>query len=358
MNSNRPIGIIKKITLLILISIPFILLFKLSQYPAPLFPITFLMILVPLFFYIFQYYKMKIDGDFRPLYVSIFYIFLYYLSVILLFIENVRWSLSIVVIIYIVIHFVAYFIFIYILSRHKRWIIINGVFARAIYIKKEYRNRCVYSVEIFRDIISMLTKIAKSDGVVSTKEASFISSMIDEFMEIYRDENGTKREVINLRRELIERYKSTKDNNITIESYSYALAHHSHYQRVKVLQELVDIAYLDGLTREKEKMIYTIGDIFRFDKPQIYRYMTGYSNSEGKERDIYEYSYIKLDSYHILGVKRSDDLATIKRKYRKLVKEYHPDTLKGMGASENEILIAKEKMQELNDAYDVIKKTI
>jgi DnaJ like chaperone protein len=186
----------------------------------------------------------------------------------------------------------------------------------------------------------MLTKIAKSDGVVSTKEASFISSMIDEFMEIYRDKNGTKREIINLRRELIERYKSTKDNNITIESYSYALAHHSHYQRVKVLQELVDIAYLDGLTREKEKMIYTVGDIFRFDKPQIYRYMTGYSNSEGEERDIYEYSYIKLDSYHILGVKRSDDLATIKRKYRKLVKEYHPDTLKGMGASENEILIA------------------
>ena len=348
MKSNRPIGIIKKFFLLIVSFIPFVLLTYLSQYPAPLTAISFLMILVPSVFYSFQYYKMKIDGNFNHLYISIFYIFIYYLAVALLFIENIRLSLSILVIIYIVIHFVAYFIFIYILSRHKEWVIINGVFAKTVYIKKRYRMRFIYNIDIFKDIISMLTKIAKSDGVVSTQEASYISSIIDEFIDIYKTEKRTKDDVVILRKELILQYKDVKDSDKQIEIYSYSLAHHSHFQRVKVLQELINMAYIDGFTKEKEDMICVVGDIFRFEKSQIERYITGES------RDIIYDNQLEL--YNILGVKSSDNFEIVKRKYRKLVKEYHPDTLKGRGLSEDEILIAKEKMQELNEAYETIKK--
>ena len=348
MKSNRPIGIIKQFFLLILTLIPFILLIYLSQYPAPIIAILFLMILVPLAFYIFQYYKMKIDGNFNHLYISIFYIFIYYLAVSLLFTENIRLSLSLLVIIYIVIHFVAYFAFIYLISRHKEWIIINGIFAKKVYIKKKYRMKFIYSVDIFKDIISMLTKIAKSDGVVSTKEASFISSIIDEFIEIYQTDNRAKEDILSLRKELILEYKDVKDNDKQIEIYSYTLAHHSHFQRVKVLQELINMAYIDGFTKDKEDMIYSIGSIFRFEKAQIYRYITGDSTDR-----VYDN---QLEYLNILGVKSSDTFETIKKKYRKLVKEYHPDILKSRGVSEDEILIAEEKMQELNEAYESIKK--
>jgi DnaJ like chaperone protein len=348
MKSNRPIGNIKRFFLIFLLLIPFILLFYLSQYPAPLTAISFLMVLVPLIFYTFQYYKMKIDGNFTHLFVSVFYIFIYYLAVTLLFIENIRLSLSILVIIYTVIHFVAYFIFIYLISGHKEWVIINGIFTKSIYTKKKYRMKFIYNVDIFKDIISMLTKIAKSDGVVSTAEASYISSIIDEFIEIYKINNGTKDDIIILRKELIFEYKSVKDNDKPIEKYSYSLAHHSHFQRVKVLQELINMAYIDGFTKDKEDMIYNIGSIFRFDKAQIYRYITG----DIKDETLND----KLEYFNILGVKDSDSFEIVKKKYRKLVREYHPDKLMGMELSEDDILVAKEKMQELNDAYEAIKK--
>jgi len=351
-DSNRPIGVIKKLFLITLFLIPFLLLYILSKYPAPLVAISSLMIIVPFLFYIFQYYKMKIEGDFKPLYVSVIYIFIYYSSVTMLFIENIRWSISILVIFYTVIHFVTYFIFIIILSRHKQWILINGIFSKSIYTKKKYRMKFVYSTEIFKDIIGMLTKVAKSDGIVSTDEATFISSIIDNFMVIYKAEDINKDDLKRLRIDLIKHYRTTKDNSKKIESYAYSLAHHSHFQRVKVLQELINMADIDEFTEIKENMIYSVGYIFRFDKSQISRYITGIPEDEYKDRDRDNINEI----YNILGVNKTDSFAIVKRKYRELVKKYHPDTINNKELNREFIYQAKEKMQELNDAYSAIKK--
>ncbi|SFV56744.1 DnaJ-like protein DjlA [hydrothermal vent metagenome] len=292
---------------------------------------------------------MKIEGDFKPLYISVFYLFIYYFAVTMLFIDNIRWSISILVILYIVIHFIAYFIFILILSRHNEWIIINGIFSQSISTKKKYRMKFIYSTEIFKDIIGMLTKIAKSDGVVSTNEATFISSVIDNFMVIYGADNSNKDDIKRLRLDLINHYKNTKDNSKKIESYAYSLAHHSHFQRVKVLQELIYMAEIDGFTEIKENMIYKIGYIFRFDRSQILRYITGIPE---EEEYINNDTDFLTNAYTTLGVNRDDDFTTVKKKYRDLVKAYHPDTID----NKEFISQAKEKMQKLNDAYSAIKK--
>lgn len=52
------------------------------------------------------------------------------------------------------------------------------------------------------------------------------------------------------------------------------------------------------------------------------------------------------DFYAILGVPRSADIADIKRAYRRLAKEYHPD----VNDSDN----AKAKFQDINRAYEVL----
>lgn len=54
------------------------------------------------------------------------------------------------------------------------------------------------------------------------------------------------------------------------------------------------------------------------------------------------------DPYQVLGVDRDASDEEIKRAYRKLAKQYHPDTNPGDEA-------AAKKMQEINDAYDQIK---
>ena len=61
-------------------------------------------------------------------------------------------------------------------------------------------------------------------------------------------------------------------------------------------------------------------------------------------------------AYDILGCKASDNDAHIKKQYRTLVKQYHPDQL-GLELKNESILEnAKIKMQQINDAYEAIKK--
>ncbi len=61
-------------------------------------------------------------------------------------------------------------------------------------------------------------------------------------------------------------------------------------------------------------------------------------------------------AYAALGVLPDADPARIKSAYRKLAKEYHPDTLAGKGMSDDFRKFAAEKMRTVNNAYDAIRK--
>ncbi len=56
---------------------------------------------------------------------------------------------------------------------------------------------------------------------------------------------------------------------------------------------------------------------------------------------------MRKDYYKILGVSRDADDATIKKAFRKLAKQYHPDT--NVGNAE-----AEKKFKEINEAYSVL----
>lgn len=62
----------------------------------------------------------------------------------------------------------------------------------------------------------------------------------------------------------------------------------------------------------------------------------------GKERNILEKRY-----FEIMEMNVTDDFDIIKKKYRELVKRYHPDL-----GSENERKSRELKMQEINEAYE------
>lgn len=61
------------------------------------------------------------------------------------------------------------------------------------------------------------------------------------------------------------------------------------------------------------------------------------------------------DAYAALGVTPETDAATIKRAYRKLISENHPDKLASRGLPESMRAVAEERSREINSAYDLIK---
>jgi DnaJ like chaperone protein len=63
------------------------------------------------------------------------------------------------------------------------------------------------------------------------------------------------------------------------------------------------------------------------------------------------------NAYKALGVSKESSDAEIKRAYRKLISQYHPDKLIGQGMPEDMIAMATEQAKEIQLAYDLIKKS-
>jgi DnaJ like chaperone protein len=61
------------------------------------------------------------------------------------------------------------------------------------------------------------------------------------------------------------------------------------------------------------------------------------------------------DAYVALGVTAETNAAEIKRAYRKLISQNHPDKLAARGLPESMRAVAEERSREINSAYDLIK---
>lgn len=84
------------------------------------------------------------------------------------------------------------------------------------------------------------------------------------------------------------------------------------------------------------------------------------SSNYGSGRKQYSQTYSQADklrdAYRILGVSEKADGKTIKKAYRKLMNEHHPDKLISKGLPKQALDIAKQKAQDVQAAYEVIKK--
>ena len=58
----------------------------------------------------------------------------------------------------------------------------------------------------------------------------------------------------------------------------------------------------------------------------------------------------------VLKLKPGASLGEIKKAYRNLISQHHPDKLVSKGLPEEMMKIATEKTREIKDAYDLIKQ--
>jgi len=61
-------------------------------------------------------------------------------------------------------------------------------------------------------------------------------------------------------------------------------------------------------------------------------------------------------AYAVLGVKKTDTDVAIKRAYRKLLSQHHPDKLQAKGLPDEMIKMAADKTHEIRKAYEAIRK--
>ncbi len=116
---------------------------------------------------------------------------------------------------------------------------------------------------------------------------------------------------------------------------------------------MIQLAFADGkVTQSENTVLHTIAQSLNFDSST---YNAIFNQFESMMKNIHPKSNIQ-DAYKLLGVNESDDMNTIKKAYRNKIRQYHPDIIASQNKGEAYMEEATEITQELNQAYDMIKK--
>ena len=111
-----------------------------------------------------------------------------------------------------------------------------------------------------------------------------------------------------------------------------------------MIDVLLRVSVADGeMSRNEEKLIHEAVRIFNFN-------MRDFEMLKSK------YMHETKNHYAVLGCRKTDSDDHIKKQYRKLVMEFHPDRIVSKGLPEEFTQFAQDKFREIQEAYDLIKK--
>lgn len=184
---------------------------------------------------------------------------------------------------------------------------------------------------------SMLAKLVKADGRVSKEEID----AVEKFMIYDLNLNPESRSLAtNIFRTAIESPNSFDDF-----AQQFYNQFRDQYQMLDLMIDiLLRVSVADGaLNPNEERLILSAVRIFSFDDDKYRRFKSKYI------QDVEKY-------YAILGCTSSDSNEHIKKQYRMLVSDYHPDKIASKGLPEEFTKFANDKFREIQEAYDIIKK--
>jgi len=194
----------------------------------------------------------------------------------------------------------------------------------------EDRRQVAFSVSM----IALSAKMAKADGVVTPHEVA----AFEEIFEIPPAEHQNVARLFNL----------AKQDVAGFDAYARKLA--SLFDKGSpVFEDIVDglfhIAKADGMVHEAElAFLEHVATIFGIREAAFARISSRHIVPE------------EGDPYAILGIDRDASNDEVKRHYRRIVAETHPDKLIARGVPAEFLAIATAKLAALNGAYDRIRR--
>jgi DnaJ like chaperone protein len=185
-------------------------------------------------------------------------------------------------------------------------------------------------------VFSILGKLAKADDIVSQEEIQVVENFIRS-MNISAAESRFAKEIFN----------RAKDSEHSIEDFAHQLFQINR-QSPAVLHSFLDVLFqvaaADGvLHAAEETALNSVKNIFQVSDRQFDNIKARYF------KDVDKY-------YRILNSTPESPNEEIKKNYKALVKDFHPDTIISKGLPEEFINFATKRFQEIQEAYEKIKK--
>ena len=189
----------------------------------------------------------------------------------------------------------------------------------------------------FTACFSMLGKLVKADGSVTEPELNSIRQFMMNDLQL----NAQSRRVAE------EIFQAALNNPQSFDDFAsqFYTYFHDQSQFLELMMDiLIRVSVADGRLHEsEERLIRSAAGIFRFSDQTLQKILSGYAPQSDKY-------------YQILGCSRMDSDDTLKTRYRKLVRDFHPDTIASKGLPDEFVTFAHDKFREIQEAYEIVKK--
>ncbi len=197
----------------------------------------------------------------------------------------------------------------------------------------------------FSATFSTMGHIAKADGKVTPDEIASASNIMSQ-MQLTTEQRKAAKKLFN----------EGKNETFPLDEVLHQFRKECHRRR-NLLQMFLEIqiamAMADGHLHHNEKqLLYHIGAVLGFSNQQLehlFQFAAGASQSPEHQTQTLD------DAYAILGVGKSASDDEVKKAYRRLMSQHHPDKLVSKGLPEEMIKVATEKTQEIRKAYERVK---
>ncbi len=184
---------------------------------------------------------------------------------------------------------------------------------------------------------SMLAKIAKADGMVSEEEIASIEGFMGQDLNLNPESRNS---AINI-------FRQALNSNESFEAFALQFygAFRNQPRIIELMMDvLLRVSAADGaISDNEERLLLSAAGAFNLSDTDYARLKSRYVKAVNRY-----YSVLKID-----------ETATneeIKRQYRTLVSEYHPDKIEAKGLPDEFISLANDKFREIQEAYDAIRK--
>ena len=199
----------------------------------------------------------------------------------------------------------------------------------------------------FTATFSVMGHIAKADGRVSQHEIQAARSL----MEQMRLDEAQKQAAIEL-------FQKGKEADFPLDQVLAQFKSECHRQTtlLRMFFEIqVQAAMADGRMDPAESQVLRhVGRALGFDSAQIEQLIQFVSGASGGQRASAKVQPVS-EAYKVLGVSPNASNDEIKKAYRRLTNQHHPDKLVAKGMPEEMIKIANEKTQEIRKAWERIR---
>lgn len=200
------------------------------------------------------------------------------------------------------------------------------------------------------EVITLMAKVSISDGKTSGLEVEYMSDMIKAIAAAMLASGMSAPVVEGVKTRLFELANQAKKDANPVSFYCAELSQSSKEIRTRAFMQILSFASLDGLSSKTSALLYEIGACLKFTTEELNHFINNLMGKNTSQNNSTQ------DPYQVLGCNESDEFSVIKQAYRRLVKQHHPDYMHSKGVDDSEIRKATERMQDINTAYEEIKK--